>query len=80
MLIYFLLSVRWLVVARRRSENNVEPKMLKWLFLFLAVNLVFLIFYFLVSASIIPFYIGISILFSLVVILFSTISLSNPTV
>ena len=76
---YVLFAMYWIwqqgAFKLSSSENNAS----RWLVLLLVLNLVFLVFYFLVSQLIIPFYMGISILFSGVVIILSFVALLNTS-
>ncbi len=76
---YIIFSILWL----RRLKDIISSKesiaIRNWLYYFLLLNLGFIILYFLISEVIIPFYIGISFLFSIVVIALSFWALKNPS-
>lgn len=73
---YTLFSLLWLTKNNRTNET--EKKVRTWLVSFLTINLVIIILYFLISKLIIPFYLGLSFLFSLLIIYFSFWALKNP--
>ncbi|MEL7006603.1 MAG: hypothetical protein AAFN93_28345 [Bacteroidota bacterium] len=61
----------------RKSESRIYPNVSKWLNAFLGINVTFLVMYFLISEMIIPFYMGMSLLFSVVVIVLAAIALRD---
>lgn len=75
---YCLLAFLWFLRQKNQVLSQEEAKTRIWLRYFLLVNLVVIILYFLISQLIIPFYIGLSFLFSLVVVFFSIWALKNP--
>ncbi|MBW1297283.1 helix-turn-helix domain-containing protein [Aquimarina litoralis] len=75
---YIVFSMWWIRKYKRTVEMNRKTEKVSWLYYFLYVNLVFIILYFLISESIIPFYLGISFLFSGVVIFLSFWALKKP--
>lgn len=74
-ILYSTLKVKRSVGKKQLEEN---PKVINWLYHFLGVNMIFIFFYFLISVPIIPFYIGISFLFSLAIIYLSFWALRHP--
>ncbi|WP_299442695.1 AraC family transcriptional regulator [uncultured Aquimarina sp.] len=76
---YIVFSLVWLWKQNNEIEATEGIKVLSWLRYFLFLNLIFVVVYFLISELIIPFYIGISFLFSIVVISLSFWALKNPS-
>ncbi len=79
MTFYVLYALYWVWQQGIFKISDGNNRASRWLVLLLSLNLVFLVFYFLVSQLIIPFYIGISILFSGVVIILSFVALLNTS-
>lgn len=75
MFVYTLLSLLQLNRTSRAGQANVK----RWLYHFLTVNLIFIGFYFVISELIFTFYIGISFLFSSVIIYLSFMAFRNPS-
>lgn len=78
MFCYIIFSMIWL--KKQKSTNNIKEsyKVKNWLNYFLILNLILVVMYFLISElGIIP-YIGLSFLFSIVIILLSFWALKNP--
>lgn len=75
---YCLFSLLWFVKQKGQTHSEEEAKTQTWLRYFLLVNLAFIVLYFLISQVIISFYIGLSFLFSFVVVFFSIWALKNP--
>lgn len=75
---YCMFALLWFLKQKDPVRSEEEAKTKIWLRYFLLINLVVIILYFLISQLIIPFYIGISFLFSLVVVFFSIWALKNP--
>ncbi|MFP2997790.1 helix-turn-helix domain-containing protein [Spongiivirga sp. MCCC 1A20706] len=75
---YTLFSLFWLNKPTKRKATPGDHKIKTWLHYFLGANLLVIILYFLISEMIIPFYLGLSFLFSLVIIFFSFWALKNP--
>jgi len=78
MFAYTLLSVLRLRRSANAKRFKQNPKALSWLYHFLGVNIILLFLYFLISELHISFYIGISFLFSSVIIYLSFWALKNP--
>lgn len=78
MFFYTMFSLLWVWRQKDIAVVKANPQLKHWLNFFLGVNLVLIIVYFLISQLIIPFYLGLSFLFSVVVILFSFWILKNP--
>jgi len=78
MLGYTIYSFIWFKKQQRSEELKVVSKIRNWLNYFLIINLVLITAYILISELIIPFYLGLSFLFSLVVISLSFWALKNP--
>lgn len=77
MFLYTLLSFSFLISEKEPVRSNEDAKTKKWLYSFLSVNLAFIILYFLISQVVFEFYIGLSFLFSTVIIFFSASALKN---
>ncbi|SEM01407.1 AraC-type DNA-binding protein [Aquimarina amphilecti] len=75
---YIVFSLLWLRNKQIKGRAEGKAKIIAWLFYFLFINLIFVVMYFLISELIIPFYIGISFLFSLVIICLSFWALNSP--
>jgi len=78
MFCYTLFSLIWIYQHKRNVVDTKENKTENWLKLFISINIIFICVYFLISESIIPFYIGISFLFSIVIIFLSFWALKHP--
>lgn len=78
MFAYTAFSLVWL--SRQKKAWNIQEgeRVKRWLSYFLSINLVMIVVYFLISKSIIPFYLGLSFLFSIVVISLSFFALKHP--
>ena len=76
--VYTFYAVFW-IWRQKKGEVKEQRTLLAWLNMFLIMNVIFLVGYFLISESIIPFYIGISMLFSVVVIVCAFAALLNPS-
>lgn len=79
MFAYVLLSIFNLLKSTDAPSLKENPELRRWLTHFLGLNMVFIIIYFLISEFIIPFYIGISLLFSSVIIYLSFLAFRNPS-
>ncbi|MEL6923612.1 MAG: helix-turn-helix domain-containing protein, partial [Bacteroidota bacterium] len=79
MLLYILLAIWKMSRLDLKDVFAERPGAKKWLHYFLLTNLVFVIVYFLISELIIPFYIGISFLFSAVIVFFSFWGFRHPS-
>lgn len=79
MFAYTLFSLLKLNRSRDGKTLKDNPDLVPWLYHFLTVNLIFLLLYFLISEMIIPFYIGISFLFSSVIIYLSFLAFRKPS-
>lgn len=78
LLCYCVFSIWWLVKNNFLQFADQDPIKKRWLFYFLGSNLLLVIIYFLISISLFPFYIGLSFLFSVIVIFYSIWALNNP--
>ncbi|WP_350286745.1 helix-turn-helix domain-containing protein [uncultured Croceitalea sp.] len=78
MLGYCLLSIVWFYHRAKQGNYDKHEKERSWLTYFLWGNFAMLVTYILISTLIIPFYLGLSFLFSVMVILFSVMALKNP--
>ncbi|NRB51080.1 MAG: helix-turn-helix transcriptional regulator [Saprospiraceae bacterium] len=78
MFAYTLFSLLRLNRSRDSKILQDNPALAPWLYHFLTVNLIFLLLYFLISEMVIPFYIGISFLFSSVIIYLSFLAFRKP--
>ena len=78
MFIYIVFSFLNLRRSGKAEKLVDQTKLRTWLTHFLVVNMVFILLYFLISEMIIPFYIGISFLFSSVIVYLSFWALKNP--
>ena len=78
MFAYILFSLLWLKRQMNTSATKEEQKTNVWLNSFLIINLVVIVMYYLISELIIPFYLGLSFLFSLLIVSFSFWALKNP--
>lgn len=78
MLAYCLFTIFWFKNNKEQNVTGEEKSKTKWLTYFLAINIVLVLLYFLISQLILPFYIGLSFLFSCVIIFFSVWVLRNP--
>ena len=76
MLVYTIVSIFWLYKQPAEVVKNHSVK--KWLYIFLGVTLLMLVVYFMISNSIIPYYLGTAFLFSAVIIFFGIWALKNP--
>jgi len=75
---YILFSLVWLRKQKNVVRSIEDTKVVNWLYYFLFLNLILVVVYVLISELIIPFYIGISFLFSVVVISLSFWALKTP--
>jgi AraC-like DNA-binding protein len=78
MFAYTLYTFLFVLKHRDEFKSDRELKIRSWLYLFLSVNLVVIVFYFLTSKYMLSFYIGLSFLFSFVIIFLSLWALKNP--
>ena len=76
MAVYTVISLIWLYKQPKDVVQNESIK--KWLFYFISVTLFMLVIYFLISNTIIPYYLGTAFLFSVVIIFFGIWALKNP--
>lgn len=76
MFIYTLSSLVWL--SKQPEDLLIKESVKKWLYYFLGITLFMVIIYFLISNSIIPYYLGTAFLFSAVIIFFGIWALRNP--
>lgn len=76
--IYTIWTLLW--VYQREVNQNLENgnEVKKWLIYFLIMNLIIIVSYFLISEVFYTFYIGLSFLFSLAIVIFSIWALKNP--
>lgn len=79
MFVYTLFSLLKLNRARKTGQLPGKPKVTRWLYHFLTINLIFIGCYFLISELIFTFYIGISFLFSTVIIYLSLLAFRYPS-
>lgn len=79
MFVYTLISLFKLNGSKQTKELKSNLNLKRWLYHFLIVNLIFLVFYFLISEVLVSFYIGISFLFSSVIIYLSFLAFRNPS-
>lgn len=73
---YTVASINWLFKLSKEVELHASIK--KWLYYFLYITLFMVVIYFLISNSIIPYYLGTAFLFSVVIIFFGIWALKNP--
>lgn len=78
MLGYTLYTFYWLQKAKRGENIKLNSQVTRWLQAFLVVNMITIIGYFLISQQIIPFYLGLAFLYSIVVVVFSAWGLKIP--
>lgn len=78
MFCYTMFSLIWFKKQKRNTTIKENVKVEQWLNYFLLMNIVLIVMYFLISELIIPFYIGLSFLFSMMVIFLSFFALKNP--
>ena len=78
MFVYVSFTIYWLVKTPRVHHLENGSKIRNWLLGFLSINLFIICVYFLISEGIIPFYLGLSFLFSLMIVVFSFWSLKSP--
>jgi len=76
MAVYTLVSLIWL--SKQSKNELLNESIKKWLYYFTSVTLFMVVIYFMVSNSIIPYYLGTAFLFSAVIIFFGIWSLKNP--
>jgi len=79
MFAYTLLSIINAIRSSDTSRLKDSPGLTRWVSHFLGLNMVFIILYFLISEFIIPFYMGISFLFSSVIIYLSFLAFRDPS-
>ncbi len=78
MFCYIVFSLIWYRKQKKKTALKKDHKVENWLNYFLVMNLILIIMYFLISELIIPFYIGLSFLFSTMVLFLSFWALKNP--
>ncbi|RMA58021.1 helix-turn-helix domain-containing protein [Ulvibacter antarcticus] len=78
MAIYSSYSLFFLLKNKPTLASSKEVKIHKWLLFFVITTLIMLLISILISTRIIPYYLGIAFLFSVVVICFSIWALKNP--
>ncbi|MDT0607404.1 helix-turn-helix domain-containing protein [Croceitalea rosinachiae] len=76
--IYCFFSMVWFIRNRSLERSKHHKVKQVWLSYFLGSNLLFVLFYFLISEGIFPFYIGLSFFFSALIIFYSLRALNNP--
>lgn len=76
--LYAVYSLFWLYRQPKTNLSDRGQKIVRWLYYFLTVTLVIVTLYYLISIRVIPYYMGMAFLFSLVVIFFSFWALKNP--
>jgi len=78
MMVYCIMGSMWFL--RKKSDESIilDKTSAKWLTYFLGINLVFVVCYALISHVFLPFYIGLSFLFSFLVVFLSLWALKNP--
>ncbi|MEO1547771.1 MAG: helix-turn-helix domain-containing protein [Bacteroidota bacterium] len=79
MFAYCVWSLVWFSRHQNQAQETDGATRITWLRYFLWVNLGFVVLYFLISQLIFPFYIGLSFLFSGIIIFFSVWALKNPS-
>ncbi|MEM8762392.1 MAG: AraC family transcriptional regulator [Bacteroidota bacterium] len=79
MLVYCIWSLIWFSKHQKQAPEVHGTTRITWLRYFLGMNLGFVILYFLISQLVFPFYIGLSFLFSGIIIFFSVWALKNPS-
>ncbi len=79
MFVYTVISLIKLNTLKKTQVLEGNSKLRRWLYHFLIVNLVFIGFYFLISALLVSFYMGISFLFSSVIIYLSLLAFRSPS-
>lgn len=79
MFVYTLLSIINAIRSIDTSRLKENPELTRWVMHFLGLNMVFILLYFLISEFIIPFYMGISFLFSSVIIYLSFLAFRDPS-
>ncbi|KQC30106.1 helix-turn-helix domain-containing protein [Flagellimonas eckloniae] len=77
---YCLFSFFWFLSNREKYPKKEVQIVNKWLSYFLGLNVVFVIAYVLVSKIAFPFYIGLSFLFSSMIVILAIWALKNPVV
>ncbi len=80
MFVYTLFSLLQLNRTRKIGQLPTKPNVTHWLYHFLTINLLFIGLYFLISELIFTFYIGISFLFSSVIIYLSFMAFRYPSI
>ena len=73
---YMLVSIVWLKAQSSKYDSEIQSNTRGWLYSFLTINLVFVVFYFLISESVIA-YMTMSLLFTAVIISFSFLALRD---
>ena len=79
MFVYCVWSLVWFSQHRKQAPEVDGATRITWLRYFLWMILGFVVLYFLISLLIFPFYIGLSFLFSGIIIFFSVWALKNPS-
>lgn len=75
---YTLYALYWLSRNKTIHANARQKQTSKWLNFFAYTTLIVVVFIILISASIIPYYMGMAFLFSVVIICFAVWALKNP--
>jgi len=76
--VYLMFTILYFFKSKKSSNTNKNERIETWIFRFLLGNLIFLLWYTLISFGIISFYIGISFFYSILVILFGFWSMKTP--
>lgn len=76
MMVYTVATLIWLY--RQPKDGELNESIVKWLYYFIGVSLFMMVIYFMISNSIIPYYLGTAFLFSVVIIFFGIWALKNP--
>ena len=77
---YILFSFSWFLKKREIQTTKQDSKKNSWLRYFLSLNITFIVAYVLVSKIAFPFYIGLSLLFSLMIVMLAIWALRNPII
>ena len=77
---YILFSFFWFIKKREIQKTKEGIKKNRWLAYFLGLNIAFIVAYVLVSKIAFPFYIGLSFLFSFMIVLLAAWALRNPII
>ncbi|MEM8847349.1 MAG: helix-turn-helix domain-containing protein [Bacteroidota bacterium] len=77
---YGLFSFFWFLKNKEKSSKKETDIVNKWLTCFLGLNIIFVVAYALVSKVAFPFYIGLSFLFSFMIVFLAIWALKNPMV